>query len=223
MTFELKDLQVAREGTPIVKGVSLTLAPGELVVLRGKNGSGKSTLLNAVMGHPKYVITAGSILVDGDDVTALPPHERARKGVFLALQQPPEVAGVSLKDFVRTSLAAQRGERPRDAEMEQMMTGALGAMRLDPRFASRSVNEGSSGGEKKRGEIVQLLALQPKYALLDEPDSGLDPAARQYVADAVLELRQKGTAFLVVSHAEDFVALLQPDRVLTMSDGVIAS
>lgn len=222
MTFELKDLYVAREGTSIVKGVSLVLQPGELVVLRGKNGSGKSTLLNAVMGHPKYVVTAGLIMVDGDDVTTLPSHERARKGLFLALQQPPEIAGVSLKDFVRTSLSAQRGERPRDAEMEQAMTSALGAMRLDPRFAGRSVNEGSSGGEKKRGEIVQLMALQPKYALLDEPDSGLDPAARQYVADAILELRQKGTGFLVVSHAEDFVALLQPERVLTMQDGVVA-
>lgn len=222
MSLEIRNLHVSREGTSIVKGVSLTLAPGELVVVQGRNGSGKSTLLNAVMGHPKYVVTEGEILIDGEAATSLPTHERAQKGLFLALQQPPEIVGVALKDFVRTSLAAQRGERPRDAELEKTMTTALGAMRLDGRFANRSVNEGFSGGEKKRSEIVQMLALQPKYALLDEPDSGLDVAARQYVADAIAEMRKKGTGFVVVSHAQEFIDLLRASRVLVMQDGVLA-
>lgn len=223
MSLEIRDLHVQREELPIVQGVALTLQAGEIVVIRGVNGSGKSTLLNAVMGHPKYGVANGKIVIDGEDVTRLAAHERARKGLFLALQQPPEIAGVPLQDLVRSSLAAQRSERPRDAEIERTMGESLAAMRLDPRFAGRSVNEGFSGGEKKRSEIVQMLALAPKYALLDEPDSGLDPDAVRYVADAVAALREKGTGFLIVSHSEAFVALLKSARILTMASGILTS
>lgn len=218
MTLEIRQLHVAREGTPVVKGVTLSLAPGEVVVVRGKNGSGKSSLLNALMGHPKYFVK-GSVQLDGEELVTLPPHVRAQRGLFLALQQPPELSGVPLREFVRSAIAEVHGERPAD---DTALYTALGMLRLDPRFAERSVNEGFSGGEKKRSEIVQLLALRPKYALLDEPDSGLDPAALQYVADAIAALLPT-TGFLVVTHNATFIDLLAPDRTLTMADGILHS
>lgn len=221
MTLDIRNVTLCRERTPIVRGASLTVAPGEIVLVRGVNGSGKSTLLSAMMGHPAYTVEEGSMTIDGVDMTAMPTHERARKGLFLALQQPPELAGISLKELVRSSRAAVQGVRPNEEEIGRVMTTALGAMRLDGRFADRSVNEGFSGGEKKRSELVQMLALTPKYALLDEPDSGLDADALAYAVDAILALREKGTGFLLVSHAEHFVSRLPIDRTFVLAGGIL--
>lgn len=217
----IHDLHVTRGAAEIVHGVSFTVAAGEVHVVLGKNGSGKTSLLNAVMGHPAFVTASGSVSIDDEDITALAPHEKARRGLFLSLQQPPEVPGVSLEEFVRTAKTALTGERPKTVAFAASLSESIAKLRLDPHFAERAVHVGASGGEKKRAEMVQMLALAPKFALLDEPDSGLDADALRYVADAISELRQQGTGFLIVTHYQQFIDLLQPDAVHVMREGNI--
>lgn len=220
--FVVSNLNSTRDGNRIISGVNFCVAPGEVHVLVGKNGAGKSTLLNTLMGHPSYTMDSGRVTVDGCDVTSLATHERARKGLFLSLQQPPEVPGVPMDDFLRTAIAAIRGVRPNTAEFEEELAASLGLLRLDPKFAKRSLNEGFSGGEKKRSELLQMLMLKPKYALLDEPDSGLDTEAVEYLLAAIQHLRQAGTGFLIVTHYPALVEKLKPTTVHTLENGTLA-
>lgn len=219
----VENVSVAREGSTIVSGIGLRIAPGEVHILVGKNGAGKSTLLNALMGHPSFATTEGSVKLDGQDITHAAPHERAKRGLFLSLQQPPEIPGVPLKDFLSTAVTAVSGERPKDVDFDTSLAESLGLLRLDPKFATRSLNEGFSGGEKKRSEIVQMLMLRPKYALLDEPDSGLDAEAVTYMVEAIQKLRQAGTGFLIVTHYEHVIAQLQPTAVYTLENGTLTA
>lgn len=206
----------------IIRGASFCIQPGEVHVLVGKNGAGKSTLLNASMGHPAYAVDSGQISLDGEDIAVLPTHERAKKGLFLSLQQPPEVPGVPVDDFLRTAMAAIRGARPNTAAFERELADALALLRLDPKFAKRALNEGFSGGEKKRSELLQMLMLKPKYALLDEPDSGLDQDAVGYMLTAIETLRSQGTGFLVVTHYEQVLEHLRPTTVHALAGGLLA-
>lgn len=219
--FVIDNFRVSRAGVEIVHGVSLAIGAGEVHVLVGRNGSGKTSLVNAVMGHPAYTTLGGVIMMDGDDIRTLPPNERARRGLFLSLQQPPEVAGVALNDFLRTAVAATTGEQPKAVAFAASLSEQLAQLRLDPKFAERAVNVGASGGEKKRAEMVQMLALAPKIALLDEPDSGLDADALQYVANAISTLRKEGAGFLIVTHYSQFIELIHPDAIYVMRDGNI--
>lgn len=229
--LELNDIHVSRGGAAIVHGVRLVVGSGEVHVVLGRNGSGKTSLVNAVMGHPAFQATLplteggsegeGSVILDGTDITNMPTHEKARHGLFLSLQQPPEVPGVPLEDFLRTAKAALTGVQPKTVAFAVEVAAHIAELRLDTKFAERSVNVGASGGEKKRAEMVQLLTLAPKYAILDEPDSGLDADALRYVADAVFALRKQGTGFLIVSHYEKFIELLQPTGIHVMRDGKI--
>lgn len=221
MSLDVQDLVVHREGTPVVKGVSFSVTPGELHVISGKNGAGKSTLFSALMGHPKYEVEKGFLSIDGEDVTDLSTHDKAKKGLFLSLQQPPEVSGVPMQDFLRISIAAKTGQQTKTKEFASALAQCLAELRLDPQFARRYLNEGFSGGEKKRSEILQLLMLRPKYALLDEPDSGLDSEALEYVATAIDRLRDEGTGFVVVTHYAHFLERLKPDRIWRMQDGLL--
>ncbi|MEK7459431.1 MAG: Fe-S cluster assembly ATPase SufC [Patescibacteria group bacterium] len=229
--LELNNIHVSRGDAEIVHGVSLTIGAGEVHVILGKNGSGKTSLLNAVMGHPAFLVTlplpkgesegAATVILDGTDITTVPTHEKARAGLFLSLQQPPEVPGVPLEEFLRTAKTALTGEQPKTIAFAGAVSENIAKLRLDSKFAERSVNVGASGGEKKRAEMVQMLTLAPKYALLDEPDSGLDADALHYVADAISSLRNTGTGFLVVSHYAAFIELLQPTAIHVMRDGRI--
>lgn len=219
--FAVRCFAVSRGESPVITDADFVVRPGEVVVLQGKNGAGKSTLLNALMGHPAYTVTAGSVVLDGKDLTALAPHGRAKYGLFLSLQQPPEVTGVPIKDFLRTAIGAMKGERPKQEDFDRALAEACGLLRLDPKFVERSLNEGFSGGEKKKSELLQMLMLAPKYALLDEPDSGLDRDAIGYAGEAIASLRAKGTGFVVVTHYDQFLALLRPDQVLTLESGAV--
>lgn len=220
--FVIHNLHVSRGGAEIVHGVSFSIGLGEVHVVLGRNGSGKTSIVNAVMGHPAFAITGGSIRMNGEDVTSLPPHEKARRGMFLSLQQPPEVPGVSLEEFLRTAVTATTGEHPKTVAFAATLAEQLARLRLDSHFSERAVHVGASGGEKKRGEMVQMLALAPKFALLDEPDSGLDADALRYVADAIALLRAQGTGFLVISHYAQFIDMLKPDAIHVMREGRIA-
>ncbi|HCC84024.1 TPA: Fe-S cluster assembly ATPase SufC [Candidatus Uhrbacteria bacterium] len=221
MSLIITNLHVSREQTPIIKGVSLCIEPGELHILTGHNGAGKSTLLNALMANPLYEVTSGSIVLDDVDLTSLPTFARARHGLFLSLQTPPEVPGVPMDDFLRTSLEAITGERPHTLPFERDLQSALGLLRLDPKFAKRSLNEGFSGGEKKRSELLQLLMLKPKYALLDEPDSGLDPDAVGYLIEVISKLREQGTGILLVTHYEHVIDALNPTEIHKLDQGIL--
>src|SRR5262244_3745052 len=205
-TLEIKDLHVSVAATesaqeiPILKGVDLTVKSGETHALMGPNGSGKSTLSYAIAGHPKYQVTSGSITFDGEDVLAMTVDERARAGLFLAMQYPVEVPGVSMSNFLRTAATSVRGEAPKLRHWVKEVKEAMAELEIDPAFAERSVNEGFSGGEKKRHEILQLALLQPKIAILDETDSGLDVDALRVVSNGVNRVRDTGIGTLLITH-----------------------
>ena len=221
MSLVINNLSVSRAQTPIINRVSLSISPGELHILSGVNGAGKSTLLNALMANPLYEVTSGEIVLDDIDLTKLPTFERARAGLFLSLQAPPEVPGVPMDDFLRTSLEAITGTRPHTLPFERDLQEALGLLRLDPKLAKRSLNEGFSGGEKKRSELLQLLMLKPKYALLDEPDSGLDPDAVGYLIEVITKLRAQGTGIFLVTHYEHVIKSLNPTAIHKLDLGNI--
>ncbi|MGB7979833.1 MAG: Fe-S cluster assembly ATPase SufC [Candidatus Nanopelagicales bacterium] len=225
-TLEIRDLHVTVEadgGTKeILTGVTLTVNSGETHALMGPNGSGKSTLAYAVAGHPKYTISRGTVTLDGADVLAMSVDERARAGLFLAMQHPVEVPGVSVSNFLRTSVTAVRGEAPKLRLWLKEMKAAMADLQIDPTFAARNVNEGFSGGERKRAEILQLGLLNPKMAILDETDSGLDVDALRVVSEGINRVRDTGDAgVLLITHFSRILRYVRPDFVHVFVDGRI--
>jgi Fe-S cluster assembly ATP-binding protein len=226
-TLEIKDLHVSvktdDEDKEILKGVTLTIRDGETHAIMGPNGSGKSTLAYSIAGHPKYTVTSGTVTLDGRDVLAMTVDERARAGLFLAMQYPVEVPGVSVSNFLRTAKTAIDGEAPKLRTWVKDVNTALQQLDLDPTFGTRSVNEGFSGGEKKRHEILQLELLKPKIAILDETDSGLDVDALRVVSEGVNRFRrQEGKGVLLITHYTRILRYIEPDYVHVFVAGRIA-
>jgi Fe-S cluster assembly ATP-binding protein len=226
-TLDIRDLHVSveTENGPkeILKGVDLTIKDGQTHAIMGPNGSGKSTLAYSIAGHPKYQITSGSVTLDGVDVLDMTVDERARAGLFLAMQYPVEVPGVSVANFLRTAKTAIDGEAPKLRTWIKDVNGAMERVAMDPAFAQRNVNEGFSGGEKKRHEIVQLELLNPKVAILDETDSGLDIDALKIVSAGVNRFREQGDrGVLLITHYTRILRYIQPDFVHVFVDGRIA-
>jgi Fe-S cluster assembly ATP-binding protein len=226
-TLEIKDLHVSvdtEEGSKeILRGVTLTIRSGETHAIMGPNGSGKSTLAYSIAGHPKYTVTSGSVTLDGEDVLAMKVDERARAGVFLAMQYPVEVPGVTVSNFLRTAKTAVDGEAPKLRTWVKEMKGAMTQLRMDPAFAERNVNEGFSGGEKKRHEILQMELLRPKFAVLDETDSGLDVDALRVVSEGVNRAKEStGAGVLLITHYTRILRYIEPDFVHVFVDGRIA-
>lgn len=230
-TLEIRDLQVSVQAGPgeskqILRGVNLTVASGQTHAIMGPNGSGKSTLAYSIAGHPKYQVTGGSVTLDGEDVLAMSVDARARAGLFLAMQYPVEVPGVTVSNFLRTAVTAVRGEAPKLRTFIKEMNGAMAELSIDPAFANRNLNEGFSGGEKKRHEILQLQMLDPKIAILDETDSGLDIDALGVVASGISEVRRSRPELgvLLVTHYQRILDRITPDVVHVLVDGrVVAS
>jgi len=226
-TLEIRDLQVSvkTDGADkqILKGVDLTVNSGETHALMGPNGSGKSTLAYSIAGHPKYTVTGGSVTLDGEDVLAMTVDARARAGLFLAMQYPIEVPGVSVSNFLRTAATAVRGEAPKLRHWVKEVKDAMGNLEIDPAFADRSVNEGFSGGEKKRHEILQMELLKPKMAVLDETDSGLDIDALKIVSAGINRCRENSDiGMLVITHYTRILRYVKPDFVHVFVAGRIA-
>jgi len=219
--LSIEGLHVEVEDKPILRGVDLIVPAGEVHALMGPNGSGKSTLSSVLMGHPSYRVTAGHIRFKGQEITEMPPDERARLGIFLAFQYPVEVGGVSVLNFLRTALGAVRGEELPVREFRKLVEQKLGELGMDMSFARRNLNEGFSGGEKKRNEVLQLALLQPALAILDETDSGLDIDGIMLVADAVNRLRGEENGVLVITHYMRILSYLKPDRVHVMLAGQV--
>ena len=215
----IKDLHVSVDGNEILRGVDLEVPKGEVHALMGPNGSGKSTLASVLLGHPAYAITQGTITFKGTDVTTLVPEDRAKLGMFLAFQYPVEVPGVSVSNFLRTAMSAVRGKDVPVREFMQQLRETLDQLGIDQAFARRNLNEGFSGGEKKRGEVLQLALLQPELAVLDETDSGLDIDAVRTVAEAVNRLRGPDIGFLVITHYTRILKYIKPDRVHLLLGG----
>jgi Fe-S cluster assembly ATP-binding protein len=206
----------------ILRGVDLTLAPGQTHAIMGPNGSGKSTLAYAIAGHPKYLVTQGSVTLDGEDVLAMSVDTRARAGLFLAMQYPVEVPGVSVSNFLRTAVTAVRGEAPKLRVFLKEMREAMAALAIDPSFAERNLNEGFSGGEKKRHEILQLELLNPRIAVLDETDSGLDIDALKVVSAGINRFRRDpGHGVLLITHYTRILRYVKPDFVHVFVGGRI--
>jgi Fe-S cluster assembly ATP-binding protein len=224
--LEVRDLHVSVNtddgARPILKGVDLTITSGQTHALMGPNGSGKSTLAYAIAGHPRYLVTSGTVLLDGDDVLALSVDERARAGLFLAMQYPVEVPGVSVTNFLRTAATAVRGEAPKVRQWVGEVRDTMTQLSMDPSFAERNVNEGFSGGEKKRSELLQLELLKPKIAVLDEIDSGLDVDALKVVSDGINRVRATGeTGVMLITHYTRILRYVQPDFVHVFAGGRI--
>jgi Fe-S cluster assembly ATP-binding protein len=227
-TLEIRDLHVSVEtdggAREILRGVDLTVRQGETHAIMGPNGSGKSTLAYSVAGHPKYTVTSGTVTLDGEDVLAMSVDERARAGMFLAMQYPVEVPGVSVSNFLRTSVTAVRGEAPKLRTWVKEMRTAMDALSMDAAFAERSVNEGFSGGEKKRHEILQMELLKPKIAILDETDSGLDVDALKVVSEGVNRVREGGeVGVLLITHYTRILRYIKPDFVHVFVDGRVVA
>jgi Fe-S cluster assembly ATP-binding protein len=223
-TLEIKDLhvQVQTEDGPkeILKGVDLVIKDGETHAIMGPNGSGKSTLAYSIAGHPKYEVTSGSVTLDGADVLAMSVDERARAGLFLAMQYPVEVPGVSVSNFLRTAKTAVAGEAPKLRTWVKDVNAAMDRVKMDTAFAQRNVNEGFSGGEKKRHEIVQLELLDPKVAVLDETDSGLDIDALKIVSEGVNRFKENGDkGVLLITHYTRILRYITPDFVHVFVNG----
>ncbi|PNL17993.1 Fe-S cluster assembly ATPase SufC [Micrococcus sp. FDAARGOS_333] len=223
-TLEIKDLhvQIETENGPkeILKGLTLTLNTGETHAIMGPNGSGKSTLAATIAGHPRYEVTSGSITLDGEDVLEMEVDERAQAGLFLAMQYPVEIPGVTMTNFLRTAKTALDGEAPSLRHWTKDVKGAFEALQIDPAFMNRNVNEGFSGGEKKRAEILQLELFKPKFAVLDETDSGLDVDALRIVSEGVNRAQaanEMGT--LLITHYTRILNYIKPDHVHVMVDG----
>jgi Fe-S cluster assembly ATP-binding protein len=221
-TLEIRDLHVSVEDKEILRGVNLTVESGRTHAIMGPNGSGKSTLAYSIAGHPKYTVTGGQVLLDGADVLAMTVDERAKAGLFLAMQYPVEVPGVSVANFLRTAVTAVRGEAPKLRDWTKQMRGAMDALQIDPAFAQRNLNEGFSGGEKKRHEILQLELLDPKVAVLDETDSGLDIDALKVVSEGVNRFSAKGDrGILLITHYTRILRYITPDHVHVFAGGRI--
>ena len=228
-SLEIRDLHVSvladtDEPKEILRGVDLTVRSGETHAIMGPNGSGKSTLAYSIAGHPKYRITSGTVSLDGEDLLAMSVDERARHGLFLAMQYPVEVPGVTVSNFLRTAKTAIDGQAPSLRHWVKDVRGAMEQLRIDPVFADRNVNEGFSGGEKKRHEILQLELLRPKIAVLDETDSGLDVDALKVVSEGVNRVRSNtDVGVLLITHYTRILRYIRPDFVHVFVDGRIVS
>ncbi|HYN89256.1 MAG TPA: Fe-S cluster assembly ATPase SufC [Ardenticatenaceae bacterium] len=224
--LEIRNLHANVENQEILKGVDLTIRQGEIHALLGPNGAGKSTLGYAITGHPKYEITEGQVFLDGEELLEMEPDERARKGLFLAFQYPVSIPGVTVANFLRMAINSRRGEEQgkiSPVEFRRLLLNKMSQLNIDKTFAGRYLNEGFSGGEKKRAEILQLAVLEPKIAILDETDSGLDIDAMRIVADGVSQLLGPQMGLLVVTHYQRFLNYIKPDFVHVMLDGRIVA
>jgi Fe-S cluster assembly ATP-binding protein len=222
-TFMIEGLRVAVEGKEILKGVDLTVNAGEVHALMGPNGSGKSTLANTLMGHPRYQVLEGRVLFQGEDLLGLPPDQRAKRGLFLAFQYPVAIPGVSLGNFMRATVKATQ-EKPVSAlEFRRTLTQKMELLKIDSSFATRYLNEGFSGGEKKRAEVLQMAMMQPKLAVMDETDSGLDIDALRTVAEGVNVITSENPSMgvLIITHYQRILDYIQPDFVHVLVDGRI--
>jgi Fe-S cluster assembly ATP-binding protein len=225
--LEIRGLHASAGGSEILKGIDLEIAAGEVHAVMGPNGSGKSTLSNVLAGHPSVEVTAGEVLFDGVDLLGKSPEQRAREGIFLAFQYPVEIPGVTNSYFLKAALNAvrkHRGEQEYDAmEFLELVREKMKLVEMDEKFLNRAINEGFSGGEKKRNEILQMAILEPRLAILDETDSGLDIDALRIVADGVNGLRGPDRAMLVITHYQRLLEYIVPDRVHVLADGRIAT
>ena len=219
--LDIKGLHAGVEGKEILKGLSLTVGKGEVHVILGPNGSGKSTLMNVIMGHPKYEVTAGSIAFEGEDITQLKTFERARKGLFLSFQTPEEIPGISVENMIRTAKQAVSGERVKILPFRRKLKAMMEELKIKPEYADRYLNVGFSGGEKKRNETLQLLMREPKLALLDETDSGLDVDAVQIVSEGVAKFHNEDNSCLIITHNTRILEKLTVDRVHVLMNGTI--
>ncbi len=226
--LEIRNLHVSVEDQPILKGVDLVVKQGEIHALMGPNGSGKSTLSNTIMGHPAYEVTAGQIIFDGQDILAMEPDERSRAGLFMAFQYPVAIPGVTVANFLRNAINARRKEQdPEDKgisipEFRRLMIDKMDMLKMDHSFASRYLNDGFSGGEKKRAEILQMAVLEPKIAIMDETDSGLDIDALRIVSEGAKQLQaEMNLGVLVITHYQRILNHIEPDYVHIMLDGTI--
>jgi Fe-S cluster assembly ATP-binding protein len=220
-TFQIVDLHAGIEDREILKGLNLTVRKGEVHALMGPNGSGKSTLANTIMGNPKYVARHGEILLKGESLLGLSPDERARKGLFLAFQYPAEVPGVRTANFLRLACQARAGKELDTVEFYEKLQAKMKVLEIEEAFVRRYLNEGFSGGEKKRNEILQLMMLEPEFAILDETDSGLDIDALRIVCEGVNKLRGPGIGVLIITHYERMLRYITPDFVHIIVDGRI--
>ena len=219
--LEIRDLHAGVEGKEILKGLDLSINKGEVHVILGPNGSGKSTLMNIIMGHPKYERTAGRMTFAGEDLAALPTFERARRGIFLSFQTPEEIPGITVENMLRTAKQAMTGAPVKILAFRKKLKAMMAELRMDPAYAERYMNVGFSGGEKKRNEILQLLMLEPKLALLDETDSGLDVDAVQIVSSGVSAFHNAENSCLIITHNTRILEKLSVDRVHVLMDGRI--
>src|SRR5690606_13043504 len=220
-TLVIKDLHVKIEDKEILKGVDLTINTGEIHAIMGPNGTGKSTLASAIMGHPKYEITQGSITLDGEDVLEMEVDERARAGLFLGMQYPSEISGVTNADFMRSAMNARREEGDEIALMKfiRELDSKMEVLDMQEDMAQRYLNEGFSGGEKKRNEILQLMMIKPKFAILDEIDSGLDIDALKVVSEGINQMRSESFGCLIITHYQRLLNYITPDHVHVMMQG----
>ena len=219
--LQIEDLHVSVEGKAILKGLTLTLEQGQVHALMGPNGSGKSTLSYTLMGHPRYQVTQGRVLFKGEDLLALKTEERARRGLFLAFQYPMAIPGVSVMNFLRAALKSVRGKDVAIKEYRQELKAAMAMLAMEETITSRAVNDGFSGGEKKRLEILQMALLKPTLAVLDETDSGLDIDALRIVSDGINKLKGPQTGVLLITHYQRILGYVQPDVVHVLIDGRI--
>ncbi len=222
-TLVIQDLHVAIDGKEILKGVNLTINTNEIHAIMGPNGTGKSTLASAIMGHPKYEVTSGSVLLDGEDVLEMEVDERAQAGLFLAMQYPSEITGVTNADFLRSAINARREEGDEISIMKFIrdLDKKMEFLEMDQDMAQRYLNEGFSGGEKKRNEILQMMMIQPKFAVLDEIDSGLDIDALKVVSNGINQMRGEGFGCLIITHYQRLLNYITPDHVHVMMQGKV--
>ena len=219
--LEIRDLWVTVEGKQVLKGLNLEIGVGETHAIMGRNGSGKTTLSHTIMGHPKYEVTSGHIFLDGEDISELSPFERARKRIFLAFQYPVTIPGVTVANFLRTAIKAVRGDEVAPKDFRKLVRSELQALNIPESFMTRALNDGFSGGEKKRLETLQMRLLQPRFAILDETDSGLDIDALKDVSDRINTLRDQTRSFLLITHYQRMLNYIKPDFVHVFFDGQI--
>ena len=221
MTLEIKNLKVEIEGKEILKGINLKLEKGKIHVLMGPNGSGKSTLANILMGNPKYEITDGEIIFNGKNINNLSPSERAKLGIFLSFQYPQEIEGVTISNFLRTALNSNNEDKISIMDFKELINEKSKLLKLNENFSQRYLNDGFSGGEKKKSEMLQLLTLNPTLAILDETDSGLDIDALRAVANGINKFMSKDKFVLIITHYKRILELIKPNKVSIMLDGKI--
>ena len=219
--LNLKNVKSEVEGKERLKGVDLTINKGEVHVIMGPNGAGKSTLASILVGHPKHEVVGGQILLEGEDITELEVDERAQKGIFLSFQYPEEIPGLTVEDFLRTAKEAVTGEKQYIMQFHNELVEKMEKLHINPEYAERHLNVGFSGGEKKKNEILQMAVLEPKLAILDETDSGLDIDATKSVFEGVQKLKTKDTALLIITHYDKVLEYLKPDFVHVLMDGKI--